>query len=219
MKTLMRKAVVLLLLAMVAESRAQVLAQSRMSGTARYNSSIQLVPNIGVSNFKFVNSKLNLSAQPGVAAGMLVDVPTPVSGLHFESGFDYFEVESKKEDLYETEIALGYVALPLKVKYEFLDIQDLTFYGKTGASIAFLMTSKVKEKNDNGFVVESDAKEDTNKVDYLAVVGLGGETSVAGGKVNVDFDYNKGTQRTFRSAGSDEKIEGYTFRIGYSIAI
>ncbi len=219
MKTLIHKAVLVLVLAMVARAEAQ--ANEEVQGLNKskleHGQSIELIPNIGVTSFRLVNSSSDLSSRGGISAGMLADIPTPVDGLIFETGLDYFEAGGKSSDVFgSVEIALGYLAIPLEAKYELYNSGETIFFAKGGAKLAFLMTSKQKVEAYPA-TVETDIKDQTNKVDYIGVLALGGEMAAAGGKVSLELEYDKGTQKTFKDQG--DKIEGYILRLGYVISI
>lgn len=216
MKTLIQKAVLVLVLAMVAQAEAQA-NEATTSRTHNSSSSIELVPNIGVNSFRLVNSDMDLSNRGGVSAGVLTDFSTPVAGLLFETGLDYFEAGGKSSNLFSSvEIELSYLAIPLKAKYEFYENGSYKYYGKAGVIAAAMMSSKAKA-DFFGATAETDLKDQTNNFDLLAAVTLGGDMEVGSGRVGLELEYDKGTQKTFKN--QNDKLEGYTLRLGYVISI
>lgn len=190
-------------------------------------SSLRLLPQIGVSSFSWSGADTNIgdikaSSNPGFNAGLLADIHI-ANAFWFETGAVYQQVGSAwKASGEKLTLSVGLMTLPVLAKVEFIQLDKFAMHLRGGANVGF-QVSRSASYEFEGETVELDMSDyDGQSPQIFGLAGLGTSFAVDNNKeFTLDFAYQRGFSKITKSQTStaDGRYQGFTLSAGLGFLI
>lgn len=194
--------------------------------TNQKNSAMSIVPSFGGSSFTMAGTdNKNLSYHSGFLLGAEADLKSSWDNrLRYITGLEYVQSGAKltyvfidtQEKALELDQTNHYLMIPIKAQFNFLQTNDLSYFVRGGANLAYLVKS-TQDSYVFGEKSESDVTDKMNRTDVLASFGLGAEKDLFSGKILMNLEFYKGLIQVQKD--SKGYNQGFVAKIGYNISI
>lgn len=197
--------------AMADQSANQSSTRTDMWNNEPSDSSIHLIPTIGVAMMGIKSDSGNSDLDAGLSVGGLADFGSGMFTL--ETGLLYNQFGGKNSLV---QVNLNYLSVPVAGKFNFMGNPDKTAFLKLGVLPSFLMSQSASLAGQSFSGSDVGAK----SFDLPLIVGVGGAIPVARNmSIVIEADYLRGLMNINGDGDGTARNEGFMIGTGISIGL